>query len=135
MILPKDRILRDHAASVASYLAIEGGRWSLALPPDLQAIYTKSYGGYALAVLSDDGRVIYSSLPNDRPFSVAQPHNTQLAFFHENRGTSIYYGMILPVSRQGHTAWIQVEPIWKIPMSSLTMSWRAVCRPHCLAMK
>jgi signal transduction histidine kinase len=104
----EDRILRDHAASVASYLAIESGRWSLALPPDLQAIYTKSYGGYALAVLSDDGRVIYSSLPNDRPFSVAQPHNTQLAFFRENRGTSIYYGMILPVSRRGHTAWIQV---------------------------
>jgi signal transduction histidine kinase len=104
----ENRILSDHAADAASYLAFNGGRWSLALPSDLQAIYTKGYGGYALAVVSDDGRVIYSSLPNDRPFSMAQPQSTQSTFFRQDRGTSVYYGMILPVSRQGHIAWIQV---------------------------
>jgi len=104
----ENRILRDHAVRVASYLAFEGGRWSLSLPPDLQAIYTMGYGGYALAVLGDDGHVVYSSLPNDRPFSMAEPHSTQLAFFRQNRGASIYYGMTLPVNRRGHVAWIQM---------------------------
>jgi signal transduction histidine kinase len=104
----ENRILRDHAASVASYLAFAGGRWSLALPPDLQAIYTKGYGGYALAVVGDDGKVIYSSLPNERPFSGAESYNSQPTFFRQNRGVSIYYGMVLPVSRQGHAAWVQV---------------------------
>jgi signal transduction histidine kinase len=104
----ENRLLRDHAASVASYLAFGGGGWSLALPPDLQAIYTKGYGGYALAVVSDEGHVIYSSLPNDRPFSMPEPHSSQTTYFNENRGASVYYGTILPVNRQGHAAWIQV---------------------------
>ena len=104
----ENRILRDHANSVASYLAFDKDRWSLALPPDLRAIYTKGYGGYALAVVGGDGRVIYSSLPNDRPFSRSEPNDPQSAFFQQNRGASTYYGVILPVSRQGHDAWIQV---------------------------
>ena len=104
----ENRMLRDHAVSVASYLAFDKGRWSLTLPPDLGAIYTKGYGGYALAVVGGDGRVIYSSLDNDRVFSRSEPANTQAVFFHQNRGASIYYGMILPVSRHGRTAWVQV---------------------------
>ena len=104
----ESRILGDHAAGVASYLTFDKGHWSLALPPDLRAIYTKGYSGYALAVVSRDGRVIYSSLPNNSPFSRSEPSDTQSAFFQQNHGASVYYGLILPVSRQGHDAWIQV---------------------------
>jgi len=104
----ENRILRDHAASVASYLTFDKDHWSLGLPPDLSAIYTKGYGGYALAVVSGGGHVIYSSLPNDRAFSGSEPAYTQSVFFHQNRGTSTYYGVILPVNRQGREAWIQV---------------------------
>ena len=104
----ENRMLRDHATSVASYLAFDRGRWSLSLPPDLRAIYAKSYSGYALAVVGRDGRVIYSSLPNNIPFSKNEPNSAQSVFFRQNRGATVYYGLILPVSRQGHDAWIQV---------------------------
>jgi signal transduction histidine kinase len=104
----EERTLRDHAASVALHLALEKTGWVLHLPSDLQAIYSRGYGGYALAVVGDDGRVAYSSLPNDSPFIRNEPRRTQPTFFHQNRGASIYYGMILPVARQGRTAWIQV---------------------------
>jgi len=77
----ENRILRDHAASVASYLAFDKGRWFLTLPPDLRAIYAKSYSGYALAVVGRDGRVIYSSLPNNIPFSKTEPNSAQSVFF------------------------------------------------------
>src|SRR5580693_9320183 len=64
----EEQILRDHAQSIASHLELESGRWTLKLPPDLEAIYARGYGGYALAVVSDRNGVIYSSLPNARPF-------------------------------------------------------------------
>jgi len=104
----EEQILRDHAQNIASHLEVDNGHWTLSLPPDLQAIYSRGYGGYALAVVGDDNRVIYSSLPNDRPFVRATPQNTQPAFFHQNRGASVYYGMIMPVTRSGHLALVQV---------------------------
>lgn len=104
----ESRILHDHAANVAPYLEFDKGRWSLTLPPDISAIYTNGYGGFALAIVGDDSHVIYSSLPNDRPFSRSKPSSTQSVFFQQNRGASTYYGLIQPVTRQGHNAWIQV---------------------------
>jgi signal transduction histidine kinase len=104
----EERVLRDHAASVSPHLTLENGHWALHLPSDLQAIYSRGYGGYALAVVGDDGHVVYSSLPNDSPFVKNEPRHTQPTFFHQSRGASIYYGMILPVDRRGRAAWIQV---------------------------
>jgi signal transduction histidine kinase len=102
----EEQILRDHAQSIASHLELENGHWTLQLPPDLSAIYARGFGGYALAVVSDDKGVIYSSLPNERPFLRAAPQTP--AFFHQRRGASVYYGMIMPVTRAGRFALIQV---------------------------
>lgn len=104
----EEQILRDHAQSIASHLELDNGRWTLQLPPDLEAIYARGYGGYALAVVSDKNGVIYSSLPNARPFLRATPQNSGPAFFHQKRGTSAYYGMNMPVTREGRFALIQV---------------------------
>ena len=101
----EEQVLRDHAASVAQHLTFSGGRWKLALPPDLAAIYAKGYGGYALAVLGDDGQVIYSSLPNDRAFTGARP---SAQFSQQRSGASIYYDVTVPVAGNGHHGWIEV---------------------------
>jgi signal transduction histidine kinase len=101
------RILRDHALSVSRHLDLRDGRWLLSLPPDLKAIYDHAYGGYALAVIGSDGRIIYSSLPNARPF-FSEAGKAQPAFFHQKQGASIYYGMTMPVVRGGNSVWIQV---------------------------
>lgn len=103
----EEQILRDHAQSIAQHLEIENGRWSLALPPDLAAVYANGYGGYAVAVVGDDNSVIYSSLPNALPFVGAAP-KSRSTFFRQKRGASIYFGMVLPITRAGHSAVIQV---------------------------
>ena len=104
----EEQILRDHAQNIAAHLTLDDGHWSLNLPPDLAAIYSKGYGGYALAVLGDDNSVIYSSLPNDRPFVGGAAKDSGSAFFRQRRGNSIYFGMVMPITRGSHSALIQV---------------------------
>jgi signal transduction histidine kinase len=70
-------------------------------------LYSGGYGGYALAVIGDDGKVVYSSLPNDPSF-VWGMRPRQPQFFHQSRGASAYYGVILPVKTNARAAWIQV---------------------------
>jgi len=101
------RMLRDHAASVSQHLALKDGQWSLTLPSDLQAIYAHGYGGYALAVITDNGHVVYSSLPNGS-LILNQTDKPPPEFFRQSRGASIYYGITMPVTRNGRSCWIQV---------------------------
>ena len=100
--------LRDHAASVARYLAWSGRDWTLALPPDLKSLYAQGYGGYALAVVSGDGRVVYTSLANDSPFLRIEPSASPSEFFHQRRNASVYYGLTTRIVRNGKVAWIQI---------------------------
>ena len=63
--------------------------WSLHLPPDLEAIYSKGYGGYALAVFDEAGHTIFSSyaramLPNPAGKGPAR----QPSLFRLRRGSS-----------------------------------------------
>jgi signal transduction histidine kinase len=104
----EERLLRDHAAGVESHLFLVEGRWTLRLPPDLASLYGRGLGGYALAVTGDDGSVIYSSLPNEKPFISTDSRPARPQFFHQGRGDSIYYGVTLPVHQEGRAAWIQV---------------------------
>src|SRR5262249_36493887 len=66
----EERVLRDHAAAVATNLVFHDGDWKLSLPPDLQTLYSEGYGGYELAVADDTGRVIFSTLPDKGTFAV-----------------------------------------------------------------
>src|SRR6185312_8591598 len=104
----EERLLRDHAAGVARHLDVQGGNWTLDLPADLQAIYAKGYGGYALAVVAGDGTVLYSSLPHSAPFPSTRRGQPQEGFFSQHLGSSVYYGVTMPVNREGREAVIQV---------------------------
>jgi signal transduction histidine kinase len=104
----EERLLRDHAAVVAQDLKLSDGNWSLRLPPDLQALYSRGYGGYALAIVGDDKRLVFSSLPDKQYLFTPDLSLRTLSFFQQRRGQSVFYGVNFPVHEGDRGALIQV---------------------------
>jgi len=104
----EQRILRDHAVAVAKYLTFENGQWNFQIPPDLQAIYSHGYGGYALAVSDDAGKTLYSSLPRSGPGLGEARQQGGEAFLQKQVGSSVYYLLVFPVTAAGRTAWLEI---------------------------
>lgn len=102
----EQRILHDHAVAVAQFLSLEDGRWKFSPPPDIRAFYAESYAGYALVVSEDNGRILYSSLPQGEDLLKIKPTDERL-LQQRVRGTD-YYGLVYPVHLAGRTAWIGV---------------------------
>lgn len=104
----EQRLLLDHAMTVAEHLQLAGDRWTIDLPPDLAALYGRGYGGYALAIIDEKGRVVSSSLPRrETLFTPNMPLRTP-AFFHQRRGKAAFYGIDFPVRKGDHSATIEV---------------------------
>lgn len=104
----EQRLLLDHAMTVAEHLQLAGDRWTIDLPPDLAALYGRGYGGYALAIIDEKGRVVSSSLPRrETLFTPNMPLRTP-AFFHQRRGKAAFYGIDFPVRKGDHGATIEV---------------------------
>lgn len=104
----QQRLLLDHAAAVSGDLRVKDGRLSLDLPPDLQALYGRGYGGYALAVLDGAGRVVYSSLGGGEPLFRSSSQSSQPSFFRQHHGKAEFYGIYYPVRKAGTFATIEV---------------------------
>jgi signal transduction histidine kinase len=109
----EQRILHDHAAAVARYLAVQDGRWRLSLPAELRAVYARGYGGYALAVSDENGNLLYSSLPQGEGLLKTRPTDERL-LQQRVHGTD-YYGLVYPVRAGAHTAWIGVAQNYTSP--------------------
>jgi signal transduction histidine kinase len=109
----EQHILHDHAVAVARHLSIQDGHWELSLPPELRAIYTRGYGGYALAVSDENGNLLYSSLFRGEDLLKIRPTDERL-LQQRVHGTD-YYGLIYPVRAGGHTAWIGVAQNYASP--------------------
>lgn len=104
----EQRLLLDHAMTVAEHLQLAGDRWTIDLPPDLAALYGRGYGGYALAIIDENGHVVSSSLPRrETLFTPDMPLRTP-AFFHQRRGKAAFYGIDFPVRKSNHSAIIEV---------------------------
>jgi signal transduction histidine kinase len=102
----EQRVLHDHAIAVAQYLSFRNGHWTLSLPTDLQSIYARGYGGYALAVSDDNGHLLYSSLPKGQDLIKAMPVDERL--LQQSVQGMDYYALAYPVHTGGHSAWITV---------------------------
>jgi signal transduction histidine kinase len=109
----EQRILRDHAIAVAQYLTFQNGHWTLSLPPELQAVYTRGYGGYALAVSDENGRLLYSSVPHGGELLGKMPVDEGL-ILQRVHGMD-YYGFNYPAHANGHLAWIGVAQSYASP--------------------
>jgi signal transduction histidine kinase len=104
----EQRLLLDHALTVAEHLQLAGDRWNVDLPPDLAALYGRGYGGYALAITDESGRVVSSSLPRHEALFTPDMPLQAPAFFQQRRGKAAFYGIDFPVRRAGHSATIEV---------------------------
>jgi len=104
----EERLLLDHAMNVADHLQPAGDGWKLDLPPDLQALYSRGYGGYALSVVASSNGVVYSSDSDNGRLFASSPQTERPIFFHEKRGRAAFYGIDYPVRKNGHSASVQV---------------------------
>jgi len=104
----EESVLRGHAQTVSQYLSHDQTGWTLALPPDLAAAYRKGAGSFALAIVSDEGRTLFSSFPDGT--HLAAPHGVSAAgrYSHQRMGQSAFYRLVLPKQGDGHTAWVLV---------------------------
>lgn len=104
----EERLLLDHATTVAQHLQLSGDRWILDLPPDLAALYGRGYGGYALVIVDENRQVVSSSLPRREALFTPDMPLRIPAFFQQRRGKAAFYGIDFPVRRGDHTATIEV---------------------------
>jgi len=103
----EDKLLQDHANEVSRYLTWRDGRWSLRLPPALQTYYKRASDGYALAVIDQDGRAIFSTYAKNQALPESVGDQPAPAFFRQRNGS--FAGINFPVMKSGHTALIQVS--------------------------
>src|SRR5205085_12134881 len=82
--------------------------WSVELPPDLQVLYGRGYGGYALSVLDENNRVSFSLPPATQPLIEIPETAAAVSYFQQRQGRAAFYGISLPVHRGRRTAIIQV---------------------------
>ena len=104
----EERLLLDHATTVADHLKPAGDGWVLDLPPDLLALYSRGYGGYALSVIDSNNRVIFSSLSGRERLFASPPQSERPSFFRQKSGRAAFYGIDFPVHKNGNAATIQV---------------------------
>jgi len=105
-----DRALREQADEILHYVAVSAeGSLQLKLPAPLAELYSEAYGRYAFSVLDADGRVLFSSLQDNRAIVTAAPGQPAIAYFHRRRNSAEIYGVSVPAEAGGRHLWIQVS--------------------------
>ncbi|MGB6638533.1 MAG: sensor histidine kinase N-terminal domain-containing protein, partial [Bradyrhizobium sp.] len=100
--------MEEQAVSLAEHLVLEAdGRLSLALPPNLQGLYSQPYGRYSYAVIDDAGKTLFSSLPNNTPIFAADPRATTVEFLETHIGEAAISGASVRRMIGGKTVWVQ----------------------------
>ena len=128
----EERLLLDHAVNVADHLKPAGNGWTLDLPPDLQALYGRGYGGYALSVIDSNNGVVFSSLADKGQLFASPPQGEQPNFFREKRGRAAFYGIDFPVRKGGQSATIQVAQDLENADVIVDDVVVGICPPDCL---
>jgi signal transduction histidine kinase len=100
--------MEEQAVSLAEHLVLEAdGRLSLALPPNLQGLYSQPYGRYSYAVIDDAGKTLFSSLPNNTRIFAADPRATTVEFLETHIGEASISGASVRRMIGGKTVWVQ----------------------------
>jgi signal transduction histidine kinase len=105
-----DRALREQAGEIVHYVTSEAdGRLQLKLPAALAELYSEAYGRYAFAVLDETGKVLFSSLSDNRPIVSTAFRGPSVAYFHRRRNGAEIYGVSVPAEATGQKLWVQVS--------------------------
>jgi signal transduction histidine kinase len=103
------RALEEHANTIARYLAADAdGTWALRLPPDLQGLYSETYGRYIYAVLDDAGHTIFSSLNDRSAIFPDDSRSTETTFLEIREGDASFNGASVPKEIGSRNVWVQV---------------------------
>jgi signal transduction histidine kinase len=103
------RALRDHADTIAHYLAIgPDGALLLKLPAGLEELYSESYGRYGYAVLDGAGKILFSSLADYAPLFPDDRRAPGPSYLETRRGDALIYGASIPKQVGDRTLWVQV---------------------------
>jgi signal transduction histidine kinase len=101
--------LRSQAASLAGFLRAQpGGGVSLDIPPEMESLYSSSYGLYAYAVLDSNGRILFSSRHDGHALSPEGEDLTNLAFSQRRTTGTVLSGVSVARTIGGQVYWIQV---------------------------
>jgi signal transduction histidine kinase len=101
--------LRSQAASLAGFLRAQpGGGVSLDIPPEMESLYSSSYGLYAYAVLDSNGRILFSSRHDGHALSPEGEDLTDLAFSQRRTTGTVLSGVSVARTIGGQVYWIQV---------------------------
>src|SRR5262249_48495034 len=104
------RALREQAAEIKRYLDVgPDGSPHLMLPAALAECYSEAYGRAAFAVLDPGGRVLFSSLGENRPITRLRPQAGTLEYFVLRRGSSDIFGVNVIEDVGGRPVVLQVS--------------------------
>ncbi len=101
--------LVGQAVTVSGYLRPQpGGGVTMAVPPEMRALYADSYGLYAYAVLDPDGRVLFSSRPDGAAlFPADEAHTGDWTMRRRSTG-AVLFGVTVQRTFDGRTYRVQV---------------------------
>jgi signal transduction histidine kinase len=100
--------MEEQAVSLAEHLVLEpDGRLSLALPPNLQGLYSQPYGRYSYAVVDEAGKTLFSSLPGNAPVFAGDPRAATVQFLDTRIGDAAISGASVRRTIGGKTVWVQ----------------------------
>lgn len=103
-----DTAMEDQAESVADHLVLQAdGGLSLELPPNLQGLYSQSYGRYSYAVIDDHGNTLFSSLKDRASIFPADPRAATVQFLETRRDGATISGASIPREIGAGTVWVQ----------------------------
>jgi signal transduction histidine kinase len=100
--------MEEQAVSLAEHLVLESdGRLSLALPPNLQGLYSQPYGRYSYAVIDEGGKTLFSSLAGNAPVFAGDPRAATVQFLDTRIGDAAISGASVRRTIGGKTVWVQ----------------------------
>jgi signal transduction histidine kinase len=100
--------MEEQAVSLAEHLVLEtDGHLSLALPPNLQGLYSQPYGRYSYAVVDESGKTLFSSLRGNAPVFAADPRAATVQFLETHIGGAAISGASVRRIIDGKTVWVQ----------------------------
>ena len=102
---------------VSQYLSLQNDAWSLGLPPDLQSLFSESYGLYSYVIMNEAGDALFSSPGAHVSTAAKRPFESKPQYFEEvrygtardaNGGNSTIVGAIIAKEVADRKIWIQV---------------------------
>ncbi|MDR3533596.1 MAG: ATP-binding protein [Rhodopila sp.] len=105
-----ERALREQAEQIVQYLhRLPDGTWALDLPNNLRQLYSVSYNRYGFAILTQSGRVLFSSRGSDEPLFPSQPREDRPIYGERNVGQSRFFDASVPITIGSESLWVQIS--------------------------